>query len=315
MKRFIKRLLLFCLVPLPLLFLLNHVVDKGLRKSRYYYYSEWNDMFDGKINADLLILGSSRAWVQISPKIMDSMLHVNSYNLGLDGASFNMQYARFRIYLLHNKKPKYILQEVGYTSTLVRNDRLPATQQFLPYLQDSSVWKIVTNASNPLALPDRYFPLYKYNNEMTLVKEGILSYMGKGAVSEKYKGYQGQEKYWDSTFHDFLQQNPHGAVFPIDSVAVSLFRNYLNFCRDNDIKVIMFYPPAFIQSLAYIKNKQEILDVYNNFSKEYNIPFYTYMYDTLNFSRNNFYNSQHLNKHAAEIFCTELAKDIQKNIK
>jgi hypothetical protein len=233
----------------------------------------------------------------------------------MDGASFKMQYARLRMYLLHNKKPKYILQEVGYTTTLVKNDRLPATQQFLPYLYDSSVWQLVTTASNPLTIQDRYFPLYKYNNEMTLIKEGILSYLGKGAKSTKYKGYEGQEKYWDSSFHDFLMQNPHGAVFPIDPGADSLFNDFLRYCKDNDIKVILFYPPAFIQSLDYIINEKEILDVYNNFSKEYNIPFYNYMYDSLNYDRNNFYNSQHLNKTAAEKFCLKLAIEMRKDVK
>lgn len=315
MKRFIIQSVLFCLLPLPLLFWLNHVVDTGLRKSRYYYYSEWNDLFQGKINADLLVLGSSRAWVQVSPKILDSTLHLNSYNLGMDGASFKMQYARFRIYLLHNKKPKYILQEVGYASTLLKNDRLPATQQFLPYLYDSSVWKLVTTASNPLEIQDRYFPMYKYNNELTLVKEGILSYWGRGIKSTKYKGYEGQEKYWDSSFHDFLMQHPRGAEFPIDPDAKALFNDFLSFCKANDIKVIMFYPPAFIQSIAYINNQNEILGIFNDFATTYHIPFYNYMYDSLNYSRDNFYNSQHLRRPAAEIFTAKLAKEIQKDIK
>lgn len=169
MKTFILRLLFFCLAPLPVLFLFQHIVDKGLQKSRYYYFSEWNDLFDGKINADLLITGASRAWVQVSPKILDSTLHINSYNLGIDGTTFKIQYARFRMYLQHNKKPKYVLQEVGYTSTLVKSTQLPATQQFLPYLNDSAVWQIVSTASNPLDNLDRYFPMYKYNNELPLV--------------------------------------------------------------------------------------------------------------------------------------------------
>ena len=314
MKKFILRLLLFCLAPLPLLFLLQHFVDKGLQRSRYYYFSEWNDLFAGKINADLLIMGSSRAWVQVSPKILDSALHLNSYNLGMDGTTFKIQYARFRMYMQHNKKPKYILQEVGYTSTLVKSDQLPASQQFLPYLRDSSVWQVVSTAGNPLDNLDRYFPMYKYNNELPLIKEGIMSYFGKGVKDVKYKGYQGQEKGWDSSFHNFLMQNPHGEVFPIDKEAVALFRDFLDYCKANDIKVIMFYPPAFVQSLDYIKNRDEILAVYNNLSKEYNIPFYNHMYDSLNYSRSNFYNSLHLNKAASEVFSRELAGELQKDI-
>src|ERR1700747_729442 len=143
MKKIILRTLLFCLAPVPLLYLLQHIVDTGLRKSRYYYYSEWNDLFNGKINADLVVMGTSRAWVQVSPGILDSMLHLNSYNLGMDGTAFKIQYERFKMYMQHNKKPKYILQEVGYTSTLVKSDQLPVLQQFLPYLNDPIVWKMV----------------------------------------------------------------------------------------------------------------------------------------------------------------------------
>jgi hypothetical protein len=219
------------------------------------------------------------------------------------------------MYLLHNKKPKYVLQEVGYTSTLVNGNLLPATQQFLPYLSDSSIWQVVSTAgANRLDILDKYFPMYKYNNEFSEVKEGILSYLGKGSKDVKYKGYQGQEKQWDSSFHNFQISRPEGETFPIDSNAVSLFRDFLNYCNANNIKVIMFYPPAFIQSLDYISNKDEILNVYNSFSKTYNIPFYNYMYDSLDYSRNNFYNSLHLNKAASEVFSRELAERIKKDM-
>lgn len=314
MKKFAVRILLFCLAPLPVLFAMQHIVDTGLHRSRHYYYSEWNDVFNGNINADLLICGTSRAWVQISPAILDSTLHVNSYNLGMDGSPFNMQYERLKIYLRHNRKPKYIIQEVGYTSTLVRFNELPTPAQFLPYLDDSAIWRVVQSSSQPFSIADRYFPMYKYNNQFPLVKEGILAYMGRGAKSEKYKGYQGKNLQWDSSFHNFQLANPEGKVWPIDSGAVALFREYLSFCRDNGIHLVMVYPPAFIQSLQYIKNQREILGVYEQLSAEYHIPFYNYMYDSLNYSRDNFYNSLHLNKHGAEIFSRKLAAQLQHDM-
>ena len=315
MKKFIIRLLLFCLAPLPLLFLFGKVVDNGLKKSRHLFYSEWNDIFSGTINADMLVMGSSRAWVQISPRILDSVLLLNSYNIGMDGSQFNMQYQRFKIYLQHNRKPKYIIQEVGYTSTLVWFNELPTPQQFLPYLDDSSIWNITSRSASPFSKLERYFPLYKYNNEFPLMKEGVLSYFGKGVKSAKYKGYEGKTLQWDSSFYNFKQANPEGKVWPIDAEALKLFREYLDFCKANDIKVIMVYPPAFIESLNYIKNQKEILDVYNKLSAEYNIPFYNYMYDPLNYSRSNFYNSLHLNKNGSEIFTHKLAEQLKRDLK
>ena len=53
------------------------MVDAGLRKSRNAYFANWNDLYNSKINADLLIMGSSRAEFHISPKILDSLLTLN----------------------------------------------------------------------------------------------------------------------------------------------------------------------------------------------------------------------------------------------
>ena len=315
MKRFIIRLLLFCLAPLPVLFLFNHIVDKGLQKSGYYYYAEWNDLFNGKINADLLILGSSRAWVQISPRILDSELHLNSYNLGMDGTCFELNFERLKLYLAHNKKPKYILQEVGFNTTLVRFPTLPGTQQFLPYLNDPAVWDIITSHTTTLNFLDRYFPMYKYNNEFVVVKEGINSYFGRGVRSAKYKGYQGQDKVWDSSFYNFKINNPEGIIGGIDSQGIAIFKQFLDFCKTNDIKVILVYPPVYYEGLTYIRNHDKFVAIYNNFSAEYNVPFLNYMNDSLNYNRYNFYNSQHLNKHASEIFTTELGVKLQEYIK
>ena len=315
MKKFTIRLLLFCLAPVPLLYLAQYVIDTGLQRSRHFFYSEWNDLFNGKINADMLICGSSRAWVQISPRILDSNLHINSYNLGMDGSPFSIQFARLKLYLKHNTKPKYIIQEVGYTSTLVKYNELPTPQQFLPYLSDPEIWKVTQGSNMPFSPVDRYFPLYKYNNELPLIKEGLLSYIGKGVKSTKYKGYEGRTMVWDSSFHYFKLSNPGGKVWPIHEGAVAEFRQYLELCKANDIKVIMVYPPAFIESLDFIVNKAEILDVYTKFAAEYHIPFLNHMYDSLNYSRANFYNSQHLNKAGSEVFTHELAEEIRQYVR
>jgi hypothetical protein len=313
MKKFILRLLLFCLAPLPLLYLLAYIVDKGLQKSRYTYYSEWNDLFNGKINADVLIMGSSRAWVHFSPKIIDSILHVNSYNIGIDASSIGLQYQRLQLYLEHNRKPKYIIQEVNFVSTFLGYHTLPGAQQFLPYLKYPLVWKIVTEHNSTFGPADRYFPLFKYNNEFVLIKEGILSYFGHGAKDVKYKGYCGRDLAWDSSFYYYKRSNPAGVDDPIDSAMVDTFKSYLNFCKANGIKVILVNPPSYIEALNYENNYKDFLAIYDSFSREYQIPFYNYVNDSLDYDRNNFYNSQHMNRQAAEIFCTRFALEL-KNV-
>ncbi len=83
------------------------------------------------MSSDVIIQGNSRAVHHIDPKILDSVLYIDSYNLGMDGCSFNLQYARFKIFEKYNKKPKLIIQSVGVLS---RTTVLPP--HFLPYIQE-----------------------------------------------------------------------------------------------------------------------------------------------------------------------------------
>ena len=37
-------------------------------------YSQWNDMLNGNVNADMIIMGASRARMHLDTEILDSML-------------------------------------------------------------------------------------------------------------------------------------------------------------------------------------------------------------------------------------------------
>lgn len=309
MRKFSIRIFLFIVFPLPILFGLNYIVDTGLRKSHNFFYAEWNDLMQGKINADLLICGSSRAWVHVSPKILDSVLHTNSYNLGMDGTQFSMQYGRFKIYLQHNKPPKYIVHTVDFT-TFYENKGLHAREQFLPYLYDTSIRALTEGYEGRFVVGEYYFPLYKYNNQFPLIKEGVKSFFNKGEPVNKYKGYQGQNKSWDFTFDNLIKKSPNGNSIGIDSNSVRLMDEYIDYCKKNNIKVILVFAPVYYEFMKYCTNKDEIIGVYKSLSAKYNIPFLSYLEDDLSMHKANFYNSQHLNRNGAEIFSLKLANDL-----
>lgn len=312
MKRFVIKLLVFCTAPLAVLMPLWTNVDEGLRKSRYFYYAEWNDLFDGNVNADLIILGTSRAWVQFSPRILDSVLGIETYNMGMDGAPFDVQYERLKLYLRHNKKPKYIIQEVGFNTTFAVSLGLPLYQQFLPYLHDSAVWRMVKKAYPAMGVANRYFPGYKYNNQIPLIKEGIWSYLGKSRPPLKYKGYQGQTRVWDSSFSMMVKKNPNGLKCSTDTNAVNLFKHYLTYCNANNIKVIMVYAPFYYEMNRYINNHEDIIRLINDLSQTYGAPLLDYTNCSIDSNKSYFYNSQHLNKEGSEVFSNMLAEDLKK---
>lgn len=310
MKRFIVRILLFMILPIPLLYGLNYIVDKGLQKSNYIYYAEWNDLFAGKINADLLICGSSRALQDISPAILDTSLGLNTYNLGMDGTHFSIQYDRVKMYLLYNKAPKYIVQTMDFTSFAEQNS-LDNQLQFMPYLSNSVVIEYTAKYRDHYSWPERYFPLFKYNNQWPIIEEGVKSYLGHGMPPIKTKGYFAQNKKWDYTFDKYIQRVPYPVGVHVAGYSLNRFYDYLECCNKKGIKVIIVFPPVYYEFLHYCKNKDYILGIFRNCQAKYGTTFLDYSNDELSRSRDNFYNSQHLNKGGAETFSRKLANDLK----
>lgn len=312
-RKLALRLLIFCLLPLPFLISLNYIVDAGLKKSRNYYYTEWNDIFNSKINADLLIIGSSRAWIHISPKILDSVLNVNSYNIGMDASHFLMQNARFKLYLKYNKKPKYVIVSVDLTS-FSESKEIPFPLQFLPYLNNPDIKNMTTGFDNSFSFAQRYFPLYKYNNQPELFTDGLNAYFDRIKVDTpcKYKGYIGAQRTWDNTFDQYKKAHPASEKLNVSSISQNEFKKFLNYCKINNINPIMVFTPVFHESLKYISNSSEILNFYKNISVQYKIPLLNYASDSLTYERRYFFNSQHLNKVGSEVFSHKLAIDLKK---
>lgn len=312
MKRFVYNLLLFCLLPLPVLYGLQMIVDSGLKKSNHGLYAAWNDIYDGTINADLLIMGSSRAELQISPTILDENLKINTYNLGISAWTFPMQNARFNIYLKYNAKPRYVVHSLDLQMFSRRED-LFNYQQFLPYLNDRDIKSAAKGYKGEFTRAQYYFPMFKYNGNMDLAAAGFLEFFNLAESRRiSVKGYREQDLEWDGSFETFKKKFPDGYTHAFDSKVAEEFDAYLKYCKENDIKVILVFSPEYIELQPLIVNRKEIMSVFESLSKKHDVPFLDYSSHPIAFNKTYFYNSEHLTKGGAELFSEVLAQDLRK---
>ena len=73
MSQFLKKIIAFIIPLLVLSVFADILISNGLKKSDYYAQGEtfiWNEIYNGNIDEDIFIYGSSRAWVHIDPKIL-----------------------------------------------------------------------------------------------------------------------------------------------------------------------------------------------------------------------------------------------------
>lgn len=310
MRTFLLKVSFFVAPLIILAFGLDYVVSHGLRKTRYADYSVWNDLFDGKVNADLIVLGSSRAVAQASPAILDSALQTRSYNLGCNGYGFRMQLCRYEIFRAHNPKPKVVIQEVDY-GTL--NDRVDLFEfeQFLPYLDDPTI-RNFTQHYRGFDFFDYHLPLAGYYSQYRPLLYGVAEFFDMAHIrGAKSKGYLGSDLPWDGSFEKAKIDFPNGIHIKQEAGLARSFRSYLEACKKEKIQIVMVWMPEYIEGQRLVVNRDSVVQSFRDLSREYDIPFLDYSNDTLCFDKKMFYNSRHLNKTGAERFTRALARDLR----
>jgi hypothetical protein len=311
MKKFFAKSLLLIIPVLVFLFAMQPFIDNGLKHTDCSAsYKEWNDIFESKINADLLIQGNSRAVVHVNPKYLDSAFHLNSYNLGVSGHPFQIQYYRFLIYLKYNRKPRYIVQVADYWTLAMRPD-LFEFEQFIPYLKND----LIREAVAPYKFfnyNDLNFPYFKYTHKPNLYFYGLASFLGfPFPPNGKYKGFDVNTNREVFKGLDKLQA---GHVSKIDTVSLRLFEKFMTYCQHENIKIIFINPPVFTEGTKVIQNRNQVDSIYSAYALKYNIPYLDYTRDSMCNNIVNFQDYLHLNANGVTKFNKMLGSDLKKFI-
>ncbi len=315
MKEFIIKILLFILpiilLSVPLDWYLSNFFSKCSSVSFVAdEFSVWNDIYDKKIDADIAVYGSSRAYVHFNtPLITDSLGH-EAYNFGVDGHNFWIQYLRHKEYLKNNRPPKVIILAVDYSTLQKRND-LYNYNQFLPYM----LWNndIMNYTSSYIGFQNQEFkiPLLRYMGEFNFFKNGImLSLKNKNTLERRQKGFAGIDKKWNNDLIEAKNKNQSYKVV-FDEETCKLFDRFLGECIDNDITVLMVYAPIYFEGLTYIENSAEVLDTLKFFAAKYKLDFLDYSKNEICYNKSYFYNSIHLNRTGADLFTNKLIQDLK----
>lgn len=290
---------------------MEYLVTNGLLKTGYSLYGEWNEVNDGGINADLVVLGSSRAVVHISPEIIDTLLGLESYNLGLNGFNFLLHKHRFDFYLEKNNPPKYIIHCLDVHG-LEKKKELFQDTQFLPYL-DNAIIKNLTKKYEGLTLSDYHIPFFRYRKHHDLIRVGLEEFFNtKHYTSNKKKGHYTYDKSWVNKPYETLK-NRYPINIDLDSIVYQQFENYLSEAKKNGIEVFLVYPPYYEEAQNVTVNRAEMIAIYQNLAEKYEFPFWDYSSDSLSLDKKYFMDYNHLNKKGMEIFSTRIGNRLKKN--
>ena len=288
MKPFLRKFLQFGIVVVVLAFLLQTVVTFRTRKL-FVTRKGILESTDG-VNADLVLLGSSRCFMQLDTQFFDTCFHLRTVNLGVNGHSeLSMTVIRLQRYLVCNAAPRFaILAFDAYTraGSVTHNDHIRLKDQFARYAY------FPDKLNRPLlnyfgfSWKERYIPLY------TSFKYNLIDHFFSGTdlTNHQELGSEIYDENWDTVANPVMFEKPLSSEKDRLEVKEAL-KTLEDVCSAHHIRLLCLQTPAFRSFYDPVA-----FSAAGRTCRELQLPFVDTNKDSLIRDVHLFYNALHVNK-------------------
>lgn len=254
-------------------------------------------LMEGKIQADVLVLGSSRAAHNILAEDLSKQLQVEVFNLGFRGTNITFHLQILKWYLEHHAAPKKIIYIADVPFMFDRKALTYRTDLLLPFVCYNSYRDelIAQKKISPIAYLLN-FAKSTYQTSFTRPTVTIENFTtAKGSNPLPVESYKGNGSHYIAN-----------KKISKDYLKIQNFRKLQDLCKAKNIELYVVIPP-----------NNESLDVsFVNELQSYCYPttrFYQYQLNYFTPNHSNFYDVSHLNKKGAGIFTNEVGDFIKLN--
>lgn len=312
MKKFVIKIAIFGVVLYGLAWGLDYMISKGLYQMDDYRFMSWHEIQQGNINADILIMGNSRALSHFEPWTVDSITGMSCYNIGLGGYAITVDDMKYLYYRLYNKKPKLIILQVDHMT--LRNDSAPhrhQSEQFLPLIYDRRIHSEMRRVG--YSWLDVHCPLYRYFGYQMVIKNGLFEYLGvKHYVNTPSRqGMHYENGRWDGT--ELAKMDSIHAE--LDEHGKKYFESFMQRCVDEGVRVLLVNSPNYIGATVKTVGLEVVNAYYDSIAAAYQTEYwnYTYNYAMCN-DTTNFVVSIHMNPKATHQFSIDIANRLKEEV-
>jgi len=313
MKSFIVKLVSFCILIFIVNLIIGNVISNKRANIGYYPAIRWNEFYEQKENSiDVIFLGSSHCYRSIVPRIIDSLMNVNSFNMGSSGQSPIVSFYVLKEVLKHQKPKKVFFEIYDGTISLPKNYLIASHNiDFIKSIGIKSALTLKTASFSDI--PNILFPTYKHNSLKSLIVKGKEKGKEVDKNTNSYydkKGYVGTKTYPTQKI-SFERRTINKEDFNTDQIKA--LQEIIAICIKDDIEIILFtqaYQPSYLHSI-------DNYPVYSNYIKDithkqkikyldFNAPEYNHY-----FSDDDFYDHGHLFDKGAEKFSVLFSNSLQ----
>jgi len=317
MKAFFTKLVGLLVLFYALLWILQCYVDFRLKETYDGVYTDWNLLFQGKINSTMIFLGNSRAEAHFDPDLITAKTGIASYNLGFAGATLAVEQMRWKSYLAHNKPPKIVVQNIDLYA--FSEKKIPNKAQFLPYYSEPEVFQKLQELDATTKL-EKYIPMSKYRGFQSEIWKSLCWNSGSNYRGKKRKGYLVHQASWNSDFDNF-KKTLHGKSVAYSPDAFKKGWQELDQiiadCKAIHAKLILVWTPSYAELNALeepsFSQMKELIQ--KKVTQNQDVVFWDFSKQPFNGNKAYFYNSFHMNSKGVQVFDTQFSDSLNVYLK
>lgn len=288
------------------------LVSHGLRQMRAGTFGVWNRITRGSIGTDIVVSGSSRALNHYDPRVLAERTGLTAFNIGLNGSQTDMQLARLRVYLRHNRRPRMLIHNLDLFSLQVSPGEVFDPAQYLPYLDEPALHQALLRID-----ADAWkwrLPLYGYAVEdmrFTWLK-GLAAVAGWQPKEDHADGFLPQQRSWSEEFERWRARAPAGMVVPVQPAGVRALEELLRLCQLRAVPLLLVYSPEYVAAQRQALNREAIFARFAELAHRHGATLWDFSDHPLSHDARWFVNSQHLNAAGAQAFSQALAARLRQ---
>lgn len=299
MKKFILKCSLF--------FLLIFILDKSLfwvrnELPKFEKDKRLEQVLEGKINAQILIIGSSRGVGGIIAGDISKKIKKKCFNLSYLGTNIEFHEFILKTYLkTHKNKPEIIILSIDEISELVERQSIKFRYDVLhPLVKYPLVREELYQRGEKNKLVGELFFRHCLNHNIQNWNQSN-PYSNAPALPCGTSPMTGKEANFDSSKYD--KEEMHNPNLEVPNKLHS-FKRFMEICRKNNIRLILSFVPNYWEpSRSFVSRMKELT---KNEAECFFVPRpEKYTNDDL------YYNSGHLNFEGAKIYTQDIIEYLQ----
>lgn len=253
-----------------------------------------------KMNAPILVFGSSRATHHYDPRILADSLGMDAYNCGLDGNGIIFTYGQYSMFK-NRYIPKLVICELSSGFDLLYETD---NRKYINYLRPNYSRGDVASIVQKIDTTERWkmwSQAYRFNTHFVKVILGV-----KMSTFSTIKGYLPIDRVMN--YEPQHAQEVPNSVFVYDSLKLFYWHQLIADCRERGTKLVFAISPKYRGGKADEAVFKPLLDL----AEANDIPVINHYSDTVfSTKKEYFYDSTHMNIVGATAYTRQLASELR----